>query len=160
MKRANHLFVIASWLALPALACQLAGVPGGDTGGDTDGGETPVVNVLFQDDFSDVNSGWDRIQDADGINDYHEGGYRILVNKTNWYFWSNPGLNFSDVIVDVDATKLGGPDENDMGVICRYKDDANFYFITISSDGYWHQQIRRRRTGVGRYGRPATTIQL
>ena len=37
----------------------------------------------------------------------------------------------------MDATKIGGPDENDLGVICRYKDDSNFYFITISSDGYY-----------------------
>ena len=134
MKRSNHFWLLASLLALLALACQVAGLPGGDTGGNT---PPPPVNILFQDDFSDVNSGWDRIQDADGINDYHEGGYRILVNLQNWYFWSNPGLNFTDVIIDVDATKIGGPEENDMGVICRYKDDANFYFITISSDGYY-----------------------
>ena len=136
MKRSNHLLLLASLLALLALACQVAGSPGGDTGGgDTEA--PPQPNLLFQDDFSDANSGWDRIQDADGINDYHEGGYRIQVNKVNWYFWSNPGLNFSDVIIDVDATKIGGPDENDLGVICRYKDDSNFYFITISSDGYY-----------------------
>jgi hypothetical protein len=37
----------------------------------------------------------------------------------------------------VDARKIAGPDENDFGVICRYKDEQNFYFFTVGSDGYY-----------------------
>lgn len=118
---------------LAALACSFGSSGSGDSGNQT----TTDLEVLFKDDFSNTNSGWDRVQDDDGINDYVDGGYRILVNKENWYFWSNPGLNFSDVIIDVDAKKIGGPDDNDFGVICRYKDNSNFYFFTVSSDGYY-----------------------
>jgi len=60
-----------------------------------------------------------------------------LVDAANTDVWTNPGLNFDDVIVEVDATKVDGPDDNDFGVICRYQDVDNFYFFLISSDGYY-----------------------
>jgi hypothetical protein len=46
-------------------------------------------------------------------------------------------LTFMDVRIEVDAVKMAGPDLNDIGVICRYKDPSNFYFFSVSSDGYY-----------------------
>jgi len=92
--------------------------------------------VLFQDDFSDTSSGWDRVDAAEGVTDYTNGGYRIFVDQTQHDYWGNPGLDFSDVRVEVDATKVAGPDDNDLGVLCRYQDAQNFYAFYISSDGY------------------------
>jgi hypothetical protein len=52
--------------------------------------------------------------------------------------WANPDdLSFGDVAIEVDATKNGGPDDNDFGVICRYKSLDQFYYGVISSDGYY-----------------------
>jgi hypothetical protein len=36
----------------------------------------------------------------------------------------------------VDATLTDGPTDNDLGIICHHQDDDNFYYLTISSDGY------------------------
>ena len=55
----------------------------------------------------------------------------------DFQFWSVPGLNFQDTLVQVRATKLGGPDDNLFGVICRYQDDDNFYALMVGSDGYY-----------------------
>jgi hypothetical protein len=94
--------------------------------------------VLFQDDFSDTSGGWYRSDTEDGITDYYNEGYRIFINRSDYYLWSNPkDLSFSDVRIEVDASKIGGPDFNEIGVICRYKDSKNFYFFIISSDGYY-----------------------
>jgi hypothetical protein len=41
------------------------------------------------------------------------------------------------MIVEVDATKNGGPDENNMGVICRFQNNDEFYYGLITSDGYY-----------------------
>jgi hypothetical protein len=98
------------------------------TGGD--------VSVLFEDDFSDTGSGWDRTTTDSAETDYANGVYRIWVNDANSDYWANPGLSFTDVQVEVDATKIGGSDNNDLGVICRYQDTENFYFALISSDGF------------------------
>jgi len=99
-------------------------------------------NILFQDDFSDPSSGWDQFSDADGITNYENGAYRIRIDQSEFTFWANPGLDGilpSDVRVEVDATKVGGPDFNDYGLICRYSgagNQASFYEFIISSDGY------------------------
>jgi hypothetical protein len=100
--------------------------------------QTPTAsNILFQDDFSNTNSGWDRVNIGKDIADYAKGAYRIYINEPNVNVWANPGLNFSDTRVEVDATKVGGPDDNDFGITCRVKDTNHFYFLIISSDGYY-----------------------
>lgn len=97
----------------------------------------PTQAALFTDTFSSVNSGWSRYVGDDGMTEYQDGGYRILVNDLNSYYWAYPGLYFSDVVIDVDATKIGGSDNNDFGVICRLVDNQNFYFAVVASDGYY-----------------------
>ena len=68
--------------------------------------------------------------------DYDGGAYRILVNALQVNFWSTPHKDFSDVRMEVDAGKIAGPDENRIGLICRYTGNQ-YYFFIISSDGYY-----------------------
>lgn len=120
--------LLLSVLILASLSCQF--IPTGNE-------ETPEPsNVLFQDDFSDPSSGWDRVTEDTMSTDYADGVYRIYVNEANVDVWANPGLDFTDVRIEVDATKISGPDDNDFGVTCRVQ-DGNFYFFIISSDGYY-----------------------
>jgi hypothetical protein len=93
--------------------------------------------VLFQDEFSNPSSGWDQVDDGEAFTDYANDAYRIIVNVENTDVWANPGLNFTDTVIEVEATKLGGPDDNDFGLICRYQSPSNFYFFLISSDGFY-----------------------
>lgn len=92
--------------------------------------------VLFQDTFETNVSGWDRLANDGGIMDYDSGGFRILVRLPNMNYWSTPEKNFGDVRVEADVTKLNGPEENRMGLMCRYQ-NGNYYFFIISSDGYY-----------------------
>ena len=132
MKNYRNLLLIAL-LFLPALACDISGSSPNQTPGTSSG-----KKVLFQDDFANTDSGWNRVRDANGnITDYENGGYRILNNQAISHVWANPGLKFNDARVEVDITKTGGPDDNYFGVICRYKDGSNFYILAISSDGYY-----------------------
>jgi len=100
-------------------------------------GQPISEGVLFQDDFSSTSSGWDRVNDSDGITDYSNGVYRIWVNNTYTDIWANLGVNFTDTIIEVEATKVGGTDDNNFGIICRYQNNSNFYFFNISSDGFY-----------------------
>ena len=93
-------------------------------------------DVLFYDDFTNLASGWDRFTSAEGTMDYDGSGYRFLVNALQTNFWSTPGKSFKDVRFDVDVAKLSGPDENRIGLICRYVDN-DYYFFMVSSDGYF-----------------------
>lgn len=123
----TRFIIIIAVLVVGILGCSL-GIP------------TPPAqpgDVLFKDDFTDPASGWDRVTEADGITDYAAGIYRIYVNSTNTDVWSNPGLSFTDVQVEVDTNKAGGDNNNLFGILCRYQDAENYYFFLISSDGYY-----------------------
>ena len=114
-----------------------------DSGG---GASTGDSNILFQDDFSDPESGWDRFSDDSGLTDYADGAYRITVNQDAYFFWATPYQDFPhDVIIDVDVTKVSGDDENEMGIICRHQDEENFYVLSIGTDGL--ASIRKRIQG-------------
>jgi hypothetical protein len=94
--------------------------------------------ILFQDDFTNAGSGWDTWSDANGsLVTYQEGGLRIFINELKFDFWSRPGKRFVDSAIEVDATTLAGPDDNDYGILCRFKDKDNYYALLISSDGYY-----------------------
>jgi len=93
--------------------------------------------LLFFDDFSDPNSGWDEESDEDGGRSYSDGGFRIYVAKTEWCYWTTIYRTFSDVIIEVDGQKVGGSDNNEYGVVCRLNEDNNFYYFGISGEGFY-----------------------
>jgi len=100
---------------------------------------TPVAqpgDTLFYDDFTNPNSGWDHFTSAEGTMDYDGSGYRFLVNALMANFWSTPGKSFRNVRIDTDVAKLSGPDENRIGLLCRFSEN-NYYFFMFSSDGYY-----------------------
>jgi len=132
MKNKFKLLATVMILVIFSLACNLSQIT-------QFFGEYPEFSgaLLFQDAFSDPSSGWDRVRSPEGMTDYENDRYRIVVNAANADYWSNPGLYFEDVQIDVDALKSAGPDDNDFGVLCRYQDTGNFYFLIISSDGYY-----------------------
>jgi len=108
----------------------------------------PSGTVLFKDEFDANTTGWDRFANEGGIMDYFEGGFRILVQKPGLNFWSTPHKNYSDVHIEADVIKLAGPDENRMGIMCRYQ-SGNYYFFIISNDGYY---------GIGKFIKGQTVL--
>jgi hypothetical protein len=125
--RTTHL--LASFLLLILLAsCSPSSIP-----------LLPTANpgeVLYQEEFEDNTSGWDRIANENGVMDYDGGGYRFLVSNPGYNLWTTPEKNFGDVRVEADVFRLTGPAENRMGLICRYQ-NGDYYFFIISNDGYY-----------------------
>jgi hypothetical protein len=93
-------------------------------------------DILYQEQFENNRTGWARFSNENGIMDYDGGGYRILVQQPQLNIWSTPEKDFSDVRLEADVIKLNGPDENRMGLICRYR-GGDYYFFIISNDGYY-----------------------
>lgn len=95
--------------------------------------------MLFQDDFSDVNSGWDRARSEEGDSADSSGGkYRIYIKSPNNDFWANPNsLSISTgVTIEVDAERTFGPEMGTYGVVCGYQNQNNFHALTIANDGF------------------------
>jgi hypothetical protein len=104
-------------------------------------------DIYFQDDFSKPSSGWDRVSGSDGITDYADGKYRIFSFTADYYIWATTGRNFpADVRIEVDVEKKAGPDQDVFGILCRYRNEKNFYILMISGDG---QAGIARRTPAG-----------
>ena len=125
---------------LPLLSLLVLGMILVACGGSSDIPVAPDAKVLFKDDFSNTEGGWDQVQDeGEAVIGYVNQAYQMKVIKANSDFWAKPeGQSFSDVRVEVKATKItGSTDNNDFGVICRYKNPSNFYYFIISSDGYY-----------------------
>jgi hypothetical protein len=98
---------------------------------------SPVTkNTLFFDDFSQITSGWTKLQDATGSMAYHNNHYVISVTNPDSMLIATAGKSFQDdVSIEVDAKKIGGSDNNYYGVICRYQNPDNYYMFLITSDG-------------------------
>jgi hypothetical protein len=99
--------------------------------------------VIVRDDFTDVQSGWDRQTSAELTADYVDGRYLIAIEPPQRDVWGLPGLDLNDVRIEVDAVRGDGPIDNAFGVVCRLTgsgNDVRFYYFLISSDGYFGVQ--------------------
>ncbi len=92
--------------------------------------------VLYQEDFSNSDSGWDVFTDEDVDAGYANGEYQIMVKTKGMAGWGVSGNVFDDVILDVDVNVLRASGEGYYGLICRYVDQMNFYALEIGEDGY------------------------
>jgi len=104
---------------------------------ETNSPDSSTSEILFQDDFSTPDSGWDRTDDDFLKTDYVDGSYQININDTNFYGWANPGKIFSDARIITNAKLVEGDTESEYGIICRYRDVNNFYAGLISADGFY-----------------------
>lgn len=135
------------WLGILIVCAALLAACGGGTG-------TPAApGVIFQDDFSQPTSGWDRHTGSDLTTDYVDGRYLVAVTDPGIDVWARPGLNLTDVVFEAETQYAAGPVNNEYGLICRYEragDGRNsFYFFLVSSDGYY---------ALGKVVRDARTI--
>ena len=93
--------------------------------------------VLFQDDFSNPKSGWDRASQGGNSTDYADGKYRITLSTPQQDIWANPYQYFDqDIIVEVDVWQNPSTVQAAYGIICGYSDVNNFYALTIGGVGY------------------------
>lgn len=99
--------------------------------------EDQGAQVIFQDDFSDPNSGWDDTSWEDGAVHYLDQEYHVSVYPKSWLVWSYQGQEMDDLIISVDARVESPTGVGDYGVICRLVDDKNFYALEVSEDGYF-----------------------
>lgn len=103
-------------------------------------GMLPTGNEKLKDNFAKPNQlGWDKYQGEEGSIDFESGQYKINLKTPFAEIWANPDPKYTlpnDVIIEVQA-KPSGSKDNYFGIICRYKDNKNFYFLVVSSDGYY-----------------------
>jgi hypothetical protein len=102
-------------------------------------GMLPYGDRILEDSFVNNDLGWDEYNGQEGLTGLENETYKIQINSPFTEIWANPSSELAipvDVIVEAQALNAGSPD-NYFGLICRYLDASNFYFLIITSDGYY-----------------------
>jgi hypothetical protein len=140
MKKNINLFLFVAFIIFAILACNTNNT-GNNAGNNTSNNDSDIEiikgELVFEDDFSDEDSGWLILDETEYSADYVDGGYLVSVYQEEFYFVDAAGSIFSDVILEVDAEFYGGGEDNFYGLVCRYVDIDNFYGFAISTDGYY-----------------------
>jgi hypothetical protein len=94
--------------------------------------------MLWQDDFSDPGSGWEVSDYAAGSVNYENGAYVVTASAQS-YMWGAANTYFGDGSIEVDATQVVGPanDNNGYGIVCRVQSNGDGYYFRISGDGFY-----------------------
>lgn len=127
----KKLLLVFALIALTVVAC------GGGKTTVTPPPSNPNGAILFSDDFSKNSSGWDIAEDENAKVGYDGGEYVMTVLNTAWDTWANPGTKIfeSNVVVDVDARHVSGPEDALLGVICGYESVENFSVLALDLQG-------------------------
>ena len=98
---------------------------------------TPSVGpvLLYEDNFSDPNSGWPIYEDANVKYEYLDGEYRILVKDSHrWAAASAPGVKFSDFTLEADGRHATGA-YGSYGLVFGITDGwEGFYTFEVNAD--------------------------
>jgi len=129
-------------LALPALA--LLGAC--STIGNSEPVSCETPDYLFADDFGGAQDcGWATYNRGGGSAAIDNSAMQWTVSQPGQIWWTNPGKDFDDVVINAEARQVSGPNDNAYGLICRYQNEANFYVFLVSGDGYY--AIGKYQTG-------------
>ncbi len=108
-------------------------------------------DLLYSEDFSSSKSGWTYTSDEYFMKSFKNGIYHLTVVPADYWTWvGGPSrLNFTDFILEIEATKEEGPDDNVFGIVVRKIDVDNYYAFLLSSDGYY--QIAKKENNSWSY---------
>lgn len=94
-------------------------------------------SILFEDDFSDPNSGWGAQEGDYGSVGYVDGQLQIKIIPDSYNVWTTPEKLFNGVIISVDINVIDPVGDSEFGILCGYQDVENFFSLVISEDGYF-----------------------
>jgi pSer/pThr/pTyr-binding forkhead associated (FHA) protein len=95
------------------------------------------LTLIYSDDFNDSGTGWGEAFEPDTIRQYGGSRYHMIAKESDVFTWSKSGRDFTDFVIEVDATQEQGPSNNSYGVLFRSQDDEHFYRFGISGDGFY-----------------------
>ena len=103
------------------------------------------LRTIFTDDFSNHFS-WTVDEGTNWKLRFDRGGYRMAADFVKDAMYSvKTADSYSDVRLEVDATRLGGPANSYYGLTCRFQNGSNYYGFVVSGDGTF--AILKKETG-------------
>jgi hypothetical protein len=116
---------------------RLGQAPAANRTTEPDSGSGIDFVLVYQDDFSDPNSGWDDASDRYTSKQYGNAKYYIEVTTSNLTAWGLANRDVANFRLEVETSQESGPNNSDYGVLFRFKDHENYYRFDISGEGYF-----------------------
>jgi len=95
-------------------------------------------NETFSDNFDTPNKGnWTIFNESAVVSEWRNGRFAFDFNEAMMTATSiTNDLDLSDVVVQMEVYRVGDVIENDMGLVCRYQDQDNYYSMSFGNDSY------------------------
>ena len=122
------LILLIGTLVLAALACAIPGV-----GGNSDGS-------LYRDDFSSDRTNWGIGTDSDSSVEYSQSGLQFVVYTTNYFTWSNPGIekDFENIHIEATVKNISSDPNAAFGLVCHQQvTDSAHYYLAVTPNGQY-----------------------
>ena len=84
----------------------------------------------------DDDEGWNLSSDAVADVCIADGTLQVRVFSPGQLAWASSQSDWQDCHVEVSATQVSGPIDNEYGILMRMEDDQSFYAFSVSGDGY------------------------
>jgi hypothetical protein len=99
---------------------------------------TEIPEIIYFDDFTDTANWYTYDEDEDFGFKYTEAGYHIFNSIRMGVIWSIRDQEYTNVGLEVDGTRIEGPQDSYFGVVCNFSDDGdNYYALVIGDDGFY-----------------------
>lgn len=98
---------------------------------------TPTVslNVLLRQDFSAGDAAWPTAESAADLRGVAEGRYYLIARQPQALVSQVIPGRYDNVVVEVEAGQTDGPAGGAYGLMLRQRDNSNFYYAGLSSQG-------------------------
>ncbi len=103
---------------------------------------TPAWQLVWEDDFSDPESGFYEGESEDRAFWYENGEYLVEGRQPNWLTWMYLGYSLTDIQLGIDTYIERGTGTTAYGALCRYQGEGDFYGFEFSEDGYYTIWLR------------------
>lgn len=98
---------------------------------------SPISSTeVFRDDFSSAASNWFEVDNDEATIQQNNGKLFARIKIPNTFYWTSPGVTYSDVIIEVDVTLEVGTMNNEFGVMCRVTDGRQYQFWLAGDGSY------------------------
>jgi len=98
---------------------------------------TPETTVLFEDSSFLTSCSTESTTEVERF--VENGVFNLRIIPSAFVGWAEcTKVEFTDFVLEADATQVSGPDNNTYGILFRYGlDSDDFYVFVISGDGYY-----------------------
>jgi hypothetical protein len=165
VRRSRFAILLSMLIAASSVGCGPAPTPPAPTGvgdppvtPDLSGIAVPAGQVIDQDDFSRVDSGWEVFNEPEASAAYLNGEYVLRLNRAPLRAWGLlRGVTLpADLTLSVTAYPGAGAASGGYGVICRFADAEHYYFFLITGGG---EYIIGKRSGGKQIGLSSPKFQ-